>query len=33
MLDQKDAQVRIRLNSTAVHARNLGDATHSKASK
>jgi len=30
MLDQKDAQVRIRLNSTAVHARNLGDATHSQ---
>jgi spermidine dehydrogenase len=29
-LDQKDAPVRIRLNSTAVHARNLGDAAHSK---
>jgi spermidine dehydrogenase len=29
-LDQENAPVRIRLNSTAVHARNLGDATHSK---
>ena len=28
-LDEKNAPVRIRLNSTAVHARNLGDAAHS----
>ena len=29
-LDQEHAPVRIRLNSTVVHARNLGDATNSK---
>src|SRR4029077_11497171 len=29
-LDEKNARVRIRLNSTAVHARNLGSASHPK---